>query len=151
MWVTAWREECVCEHTSLSVAATRLSSGKTRPSYEAMLAIRVRQRRNLYLLGCVRKQSRLIAFYPHGCRNNIWCRVITSSRIHRVTAVVWLEVFVALRSRNVVWVGSCSNLGRPYLGLIAGRSADDPSSLPGLCVCYLLWMEWYYWRCHMVP
>jgi hypothetical protein len=51
----------VCEHISPSVVATGLSSGKTSPSYEAVLAIRVRQHRNLYLLGCVRKRSVLIS------------------------------------------------------------------------------------------
>ena len=116
LWVTVWTEECV---TSLSVAATGLSSGKTSPSYEAVLAIRVRQHRNLYLLGCVRKGSRLIAFYRHGCRTNIWYGVM-SSRIHTIIPVVRWEVFRALRSRNVVWVVSCSNIGRPYLGW--GRS-----------------------------
>jgi hypothetical protein len=61
----------VCEHTSLSVVARGMSSGKTSPSYEAVLAIRVTQHQNLYLLGCVRKRSRLIAFCLHGCRTNI--------------------------------------------------------------------------------
>jgi len=112
MWVTVWTEECV---TSLSVAATGLSSGKTSPSYEAVLAIRVRQHRNLYLLGCVRKLSPLIASYCRGCRTNIWYGVM-SSRIRTKIPVVRWEVFTALRSRRVVWVVSCSNIGRLYLG-----------------------------------
>jgi len=119
MWVTIWTEECVCEHTSLSFAATGLSSGKTSPSYEAVLAIRVRQHRNWHLLGCVRKRSRLIAFYRCGCRTNIWYGMM-SSRIHTVLPVVRWEVFTAFRSRNIVWVVLCSNIGRPYLG--SGRS-----------------------------
>ena len=110
---------CVCEHTSLSVATTRLPSGKTSPSYEAVLVIRVRQHRNLYLLGYVRKRSRLIAFYRHGCRTNIWYGVM-SSRIHTIIPVVRWEVFTALTSRNVEWVVSCNYIGRPYLG--SGRS-----------------------------
>jgi hypothetical protein len=119
MWVTIWTEECVCEHTSLSVAATGLFSGKTSPSYEAVLAIRVRQHRNLYMLGCVRRRSRLIVFYRRGCRTNIWYGVM-SSRIHTIIPVVRWEVFTALRSRNVDWVVSCSYIGRPYLS--SGRS-----------------------------